>query len=410
MPDYDGRGNAEQSDEPWQLWLPRVVLAPLYAVHEYVVRRPLGAIASVAERDRWPARVVDALTFGPDGKYLVLPSAFYDFGLRPSVGLDLSMADVLAPGNHLGFHAATGGTEFLSATVSDRYQLDDHTAFTAQAGLQRRGDDLILGIGPDVTDATKARYGLQRIDAVVAASHDRGPALVRLAAGVRRTSFRRGVSSDPVLDDMPEIAPPGYGRAYTAFYQRTELVLDSRAPRPGRRSGVVLQLYAEPHVALGQAPSWLVSGGALAGSADLGRPHRTFKLQVAASFVDPLRAGRGDAIPFTELATLGGDLLMPGFVKGWMTGRSTIASQLSYTWPIWLWLDGELRLSAGNAFGAQLTGFAPEKLRLSSAIGITTVGPRDAGFELVLGLGTETFEQGGDITSVRIAFGSRGGL
>lgn len=118
MPDYDGRGNAELDAEPWPIWVPRVVLAPLYAVHEYVVRRLLGALAARAERDRWPTRVLEALTFGPDGKYLVLPSAFYDFGLRPSAGIDLSFTDLGAAGNHLGVHAATGGAEFLSATLS----------------------------------------------------------------------------------------------------------------------------------------------------------------------------------------------------------------------------------------------------------------------------------------------------
>ena len=99
-----------------------------------------------------------------------------------------------------------------------------------------------------------------------------------------------------------------------------------------------------------------------------------------------------------------------GFVAGWMTGRSTFASQVAYTWPVWVWLDGQLRFSTGNAFGARLDGLAANKLRLSGDIGVTSVGKRDQGFELLFGLGTETLEQGANITSVRLSIGSRTGF
>jgi hypothetical protein len=117
----------------------------------------------------------------------------------------------------------------------------------------------------------------------------------------------------------------------------------------------------------------------------------------------------GGAIPFTEYPVLGGDG-MPGFVAGWMTGRSTAAAQLGYTWPVWLGLDAQLRLTAGNAFGARLGGLAPGKLRLSGDFGFTTSTLADQGFEVLVGLGTETFDQGGGITSVRVTLGSRRGF
>jgi hypothetical protein len=130
------------------------------------------------------------------------------------------------------------------------------------------------------------------------------------------------------------------------------------------------------------------------------------KLQVAADFVDRLRAG---VVPFNELASLGGSL-MPGFVAGWMTGRSTVAAQLGYSWPVWMWLDGQARFSVGNAFGGHLDDFAGDKLRLSADLGLTTIGRRDQGFEVLFGVGTETLEQGAAITSVRLSFGSRKGF
>jgi hypothetical protein len=65
VPDYDGRGNpdAKPSDA---LWIPRVLLAPLYFVHEYVVRRPVGALVKTAERDHWVDLVERVLYLGSD--------------------------------------------------------------------------------------------------------------------------------------------------------------------------------------------------------------------------------------------------------------------------------------------------------------------------------------------------------
>ena len=41
---------------------------------------------------------------------------------------------------------------------------------------------------------------------------------------------------------------------------------------------------------------------------------------------------------------------------------------------------------------------------------MTSIGKRDEGFEVLVGLGTETLEQGAEITSVRLSFGSRKGF
>src|SRR5215471_10789725 len=46
VPDYDGRGNPDADAGSWALWIPRVVLSPLYVVNEYVLRRPVGALVT----------------------------------------------------------------------------------------------------------------------------------------------------------------------------------------------------------------------------------------------------------------------------------------------------------------------------------------------------------------------------
>src|SRR5262245_25300204 len=87
LPDYDGRGGAPTSPGRKALWLPRVLLSPLYFVSEYVVRRPLGYAITAAERAELPAALYDFFAFGPDHKAGVVPIALLDFGFEPSVGL-----------------------------------------------------------------------------------------------------------------------------------------------------------------------------------------------------------------------------------------------------------------------------------------------------------------------------------
>jgi hypothetical protein len=93
-----------------------------------------------------------------------------------------------------------------------------------------------------------------------------------------------------------------------------------------------------------------------------------------------------------------------------MNGRSVATAGIAYTWPVWALVDGQARVSVGNAFGEHLEGFAPAKLRLSADVGLTTISMRTAGLQLIVGAGTETFEQGARITSVRFAIGSRRGF
>jgi hypothetical protein len=200
--------------------------------------------------------------------------------------------------------------------------------------------------------------------------------------------------------------PDGYDVDYTALYQRLELTLDTRAPRPASSTGGYLQMQAETSFDTRNDRRWVEYGAIFGVALDLQSRQRTLRAQVAVDYADPLDGGE---VPFNELASLGGNL-MPGFVTGWMTGRSAIAGQLAYTWPVWMWLDGQLRLSVGNAFDSHLRDLEGNKLRLSGDVGLTTIGKRDESFELLFGVGTETFEQGAGITSVRLSIGSRKGF
>jgi hypothetical protein len=413
LPDYDGRGNTDVDAGSWALWIPRVALSPLYVVNEYVVRRPLGALVTVAERHHWVNAVSDFFTFGPNHNYMIAPTALFDFGLLPSVGVYFAGDGAWAAGNTIRLHAATWGADWINATARDRFAWNDGTtSLAARVDFKREADLLFFGIGPDAGTATRSRYGLQRFDAGATFGQTLfGESALALSSGVRTTAYRAGNccgdrSLDARIADGSLAMPDGYGTSYTTLYQRAELVLDTRAPRPASATGGYLDLHAETDIDVRNDRSWMSYGAVVGAAVDLRSGQRTMKVQLAVDGADPLR---GDVVPFNELPSLGGGL-MPGFVTGWMIGRSTVAAQLGYSWPVWMWLDGQLRFSMGNAFGRHLDGLSGDKLRMSMDLGLTSVGKRDHGFELLLGAGTETLEHGAGITSLRLSFGSRKGF
>jgi hypothetical protein len=365
-----------------------------------------------AESKRWVQSISDLFTFGASGKNLVLPTALVDFGLLPSVGVYLALEDVGVDRNAMRFRAATGGVDWVSATAIDRYRWDDgRGTVAARFEFTRRPDYLFLGVGPGVTKATRSRYGLQKIEGSASLSRRlTGVTGFSFTAGARGMTYRHGgCCSDPSLDariadgSMP--MPAGYATPYSVVFQHTELMLDSRSPRPASASGGFLRLHGGSATDATHGNTW-VPYGAMGGVAfDVTGHQRTVTLTTHVDLVDPVQG----TVPFNELAQLGDDQ-MAGFVLGWMNGRSTFVTEASYRWPVWIFLDGQLRVAAGNAFDEHLSGLAIGKLRLSADVGVTTLGARDAAFEILFGMGTETIEQGAHITSARFSIGTRNGF
>ena len=412
VPDYDGLGNRDAHPSHPVLWIPRVVLFPLRIVHDYLIRKPLGALVKTAERKHWISKLHDAFTFGPNAKDFIVPTVLYEFGFKPSVGVLLGLRDFGADGNAVSLHGATWGPSWLGATLVDRYtKPGSRTTVGLFAQAVRRPDFVFVAIGPDGHNDLESRFGRTRFDGNLSLTRAFGTlSYAALTAGAQRTSFHEGgCCTDPSLDDQIaagiQTAPPGYGVTYSDAYQRLDLALDSRSPLPAPGSGAYVHAHGQTAFDPGHDRSWVDYGGDVGAAVDLDGFQRVVRLGVAVDFVDPIK---GD-VPFDQLAMPGGDM-MPGFRDGWLLGRSIAAAQIAYTWPIWMWVDGELRFTTGNAFGEHLDTLAPSKFRFSGEIGMTSNGTRNRGFELIFGLGTETVEQGGSIDSVRIALRTRVGL
>jgi hypothetical protein len=415
LPDYDGRGAPPAQVGDALIWAPRIVASPLYLVSEYGLRRPLGALVVTAERDNWPQAIVDFFTFDKQHKAGIFPTAFVDFGFRPSAGLYFFWDDAFVEKNALRVHAATWGVDWLTATVTDRYAFGDDATIAARAEATRRSDFVFHGIGPSSQQSNLTRYSADRLEG--SAVFDAAPVgTVRFGSkvGVRRMRFREGsCCGGPTLFDrirQGAVVPPPGLEGYDLGFSRMEFAADSRL-RKGNTSGtgVRFELQGEGAFRLDDTPptSFVTYGGSLGGFVDLTGTGRVVSLSLATSFVDPVHGGD---VPFPELVHLGGYGPMRGYRDGRLLGRSAAVATLQYEWPIWVWLNGSAQLASGNVFGAHLSDFEPALVRLSGTIGIRTSGSPDHRFELLTGFGTETWKDGLEVTSFRFMVGTTRGF
>lgn len=414
LPDYDGRKEPTTPGDV-ALWVPRVILSPLYLVSEYMIRRPLGALITAAERSNLPSAIYDFFTFGPEHKAGFAPIVFVDFGFKPSVGLYLFGDDAFFKGNDLRIHGSIWTGDWLAGVVTDRIALgkDRRLAFTF-TGI-RRPDHVFYGLGPRTLAADGSRYGEDVLEG--SAGFD-----VRLwrssrlqtASGVRATHFRPGsFEKDPSLDEVAARGtfpiPASYPNGYTAQYNHALVAFDSRRPRPAEGSGVRVEAEGEQgsDVRAVQGSTWIRYGGTAGAFFDLDSHSRVVSLSLSTLFADPIAKG---PVPFTELVSLGGSAPMRGFWPGRLVDRSAAVLTARYRWPIWSFIDGAMEMALGNVFGEHLKEFDTSLLRLSGALGIGTVGSPDGSLELLVGFGTETFEHGGQVDSARIVFGTNRGF
>ncbi|MEO6418703.1 MAG: hypothetical protein ABIP39_04815 [Polyangiaceae bacterium] len=401
-------------------WPLRVILFPLWVVTEFVIRRPLGLLVRSAESGRWIQSVEDVFTFGSEGKglgeFTILPSALLDLGLKPSVGFNARWKYRKDGANSVRLHFGTWGPDYIAARASDTHEISTREQVFVEGSVQRRLDMPFSGIGPFSRQEARTRYALSVVDADVGYARDfwRGSA-IRTRVGVRSLFFGDGgCCGEPNLADeiaAGRISAPGYGQGYRAVFQRVELELDTRHPRPRNGSGLRLEAHEESVFTTDSDPgttrrSWVKYGGSLGAALDLTGQQRVLALQVAAELADPLSG----QIPFTDQVTLGGDSLMPGFLRSRLVDRSATVASLQYTWPIWVYLDGVAHAAVGNVWGERFSGFDVKSTRLSSGIGLRTNGDRASALELLFAVGTEPFDDRFKVDSFRLVVGSHHGF
>jgi hypothetical protein len=413
IPDYGNRGPRPTDAGDVALGVVRVVVSPLYFVSEYAIRRPLGVGISAAERANVPKILYDFFLFGPDHKAGVVPTFLADFGLRPSVGLYAFWTDAIVPKHDVVLHGSTWGEHWLAGAVTDRVRFEkgstDNESLTVSA--LARPDHPFYGIGPRSLQSSESRYGATQVDVADTIDLHAGQhVLLHALVGGRAVDFYDGdrIGGDPTIAQSIANgvfnAPPGYLHDYTFFASGLRVAFDSRGKDSA--SGVRLDLGGAHEGSLrdGARSSWVRYSGALTGALDLDAHHRVLSVSVATRFVDP--TSHDGVVPFTELVSLGGAEPMRAYLAGRLIDRSAFVATLEYRWPVWAVLDGTMKAEFGNVFDAHLDGFAVNLLRFSGSIGLQTAGVSDNPLQILFGIGSETFEHGGQIDSFRLFVGT----
>lgn len=417
VPDYDGRPAAPPSLGKSLLWIPRVPLAPLYVLEKYVVYPPVRAGIRWFERAAVAKKVERALTIGdPDGAHaLVLPTALFDFGFRPSIGLMLLGSDIGSRGrNSFRLNVAYGGSRWLAFGGRWEHALTGHddpwSELFIGGDYLHRPDEVFAGVGAD-TPGVKSRYTRLRIGGRLGADlylglYDH----IRISGGFQRNEFAPG--KDEMFDD-PNIAiayDPSSLAGFDGGYGLLDLTIsgiaDTRLRRPQNGSGGTAGFKAVLGTDVtGDTASFARLSGSLAAHWDVTRTNRVFTLrQWASTVVDP--SDRRD-VAFTELVTMGGIERHRGFLRESLRGESGLLTTLEYSWPVWVWLDATLFAEVGGVYGPNNTDADLGTMRSSFGMGFNTKD-RNLPLNAQIGFGTSAFKDDMRIDNFRFTVGTTG--
>jgi hypothetical protein len=414
VPDYSGRGPDPTTGGEVALWVPRVILSPVYFVSEFIVRRPLSVVVPPIDKANIPRKTYDFFVFGVDHKAGILPSGYIDFNSIPNVGLYAFWNDALVNGHDLAFRFTGWPTDVLQTSASERMHFSQARTLGLTVVGYVRPDHMFFGLGPSSTENHRSRYGAASVDGSVLFSKGLWRASkIETTFGLRDVRTYDGhFGTDPSLTAEAATGafpiPYGFQEQYTLAYSRILAALDTRRAYPFSGSGVLLEAQGEQDSAWNPSPGstpvneWFKYGATLGGYWDLNGYRRVLSLVVNLLFADPIGS---QAIPFTELVALGGDGPMRGFYPGRLVDRSAAVATLRYTWPVGPWIDADLTFAVGNVFGAQLNGFQAGLLRLSGTVGFALTGISGLPVEFLIGTGTETFEDGTHLNTVHALVG-----
>ncbi len=407
VPEYEGRKGRETSPGEVLLWIPRLVLYPVYLATEYLVRRPIGAIVKASERSGI-AQGSSSTPASGRSHFGFAPLALFDLGFQPRVGADLTWHDAFRKGHEVHAIAGFGGIDWFLGSLSDQIPLGPRGSFEVAVSAATRTDLAYFGPGPSSRESNRTRYALNAFDATVGFDlRPRGGVHFRGTSGLRVRGYSDGDygSDQPVSAAVQRGAypyPDSFLDGYVGGVSEARLTIDSRARRT-QGSGFRVDVRGAQGSAPNPNRSWVGYGGEVTGFLDLTQKGRIVSLSVAGAFADPLTER---PVPFSDLVTLGGDGLMNGFVPGRLVGRSAACATLAYRWPVWGALDGFLEAAVGNVLGPHLEDMRASLLRFSGAVGLEARDPGKRSFRLLVGMGSETFANGGNIEAVRFTVGT----
>ncbi|MFK8001086.1 MAG: hypothetical protein AB8H86_15930 [Polyangiales bacterium] len=403
VPNYDGR-EPEGEGARGALWLPRLLLAPVYFVTEYVLRRPLRYLFSLGESSsKDPLRF---FVFG-DGRLAIVPTFLADFGNQPSAGIYVRWNEAGHENHRMRLHFATWGKHWLKGRLTSRWE-NDNLRGELRVSALRRPDGLFSGLGGSARPGLRtARYQFRRLEAL--ASFEARPwreSVIEARLALRELRFSNDAFRGPTVADFVnegelDSNPAGF-EGYFISETQVSFDLNSRQ-RTGNTSGFELRV-AGGYAFDVQTPSerqWLSYAVNAAGHIDIG--HRRV-LSLSAT-VQGTEAVAGE-VPFTELPQVGGSEALPGFRRDTLRGQSTATLVARYSWPIWVWLNATLHVGVGNAYDGRFENMTMGNQRMGFGLGFSAVNNIDHIVNFILAWGTDTFDRGASVDSFRLTVGA----
>lgn len=397
------------------VWLPRGLLFPLYLLSEYLIRRPLVALLTLGEK-YYVLEWLQWLFLWQNNNAGLVPTAFLDFGLNPSVGFWFFYNDLFGARERTTLSGAFWGEKWVSTRLTQRFFFfeGEATYFELSGGFLTRPDQPYYGIGRATEQADELFYrpviGSAKLRFSGAFSQ-----LNRLSSELeyRHASFRGGqrpsvarlLDEDASTGELGRIIP-GFGD-YNLLSVRAQLDLDTRHADPllTPGTGARLELFGSFNVDPAEPELSFFTWGYTAGLFwDFSGYHHVIAVRLYMAFLEALG---GQTVPFYELPALGGPQLMRGFFERRFIGESVLDLTLEYRYPVWAILDGTVFVGLGNAFDGHLADFAFDDLFLNWGFGLRSSTDRYTSFEILLAFGTNRLDSRDldPAASIRFVFG-----
>jgi hypothetical protein len=333
----------------------RAALFPARFTLKWLVFKPVGWGLYTYDRYQLGERF-KAIFFNDEGTFGLYPVALFETGFGLNVGARLIVRDVFGEGESLRLRASYGGAyrQLYSATASSGSLFGPSFRVALSGAFEARPGEAFYGIGRDAP----GQKTLYSSDSAWGQVELRGGPVDGLSFGtsltLTGTSFGSPEGSDHAAseDAFTAMELPGYESGLYQLYGEMDLTwshLRHAGPHislAAPSSGVRVEGYLGAAEGLGDDPSHYLRHGVDASAyIDLYKGDRTLVLR---SLVEGV-SGDEQAIPFTNLPTLGGELLR-GHPRGRFRDRWLTLATAEYRYPVNEGMMGAFFVDAGSVW------------------------------------------------------------
>jgi hypothetical protein len=397
---YRGRSREPTAEEAL-LWIPRVVLFPIHLVTEYLLRIPVLALLTWAERNHLFA--LFELIFNPTPDFSWSPTITLEAGVFALPGLSARWRNMGIAGHELRIAGTLAGDTFWSAALRDTWTFAPiHVG--VRGGHSTRPDRAYYGLGPG-SPGVRTNFSETRSEAfaflgVTHESHVR----VELTGGWSREVI--GLGNAPAMQTrVEEGGAPGLG-PFELLLVSLDVRLDTRRAQEengGVRARAAATYGLDP---ASDRTTFLAIDVDVEAAAEVSAPDRVLAARVHVTETVPLGSG---PVPFLHLATLGWSNHQ-GFVLGRFRGEAAFLAEIRYRYPVHYFVDLQWIASVGNVFARDFSDFSAGALTGSFGLGLRTRRTGSDPIEITLAVGTTRFDSNLSIESVRFYLSTTEGL